>query len=403
VRIAITANGPGEFAGWVRPLVAALLARAPETEIHVIGVPDDYATGQEAAYIRALFPSVHAYSPREFLAFALGRPVAGMPDRVDRVQYLGGDLSHAIRVNDRLGGVATSFKFSRKKYAKRFAHVFAVDAANEAQLVSWGTDPASISVVGNLAIDGARDEAAGRYGENAGHEVDDGIIFFPGSRKHEITDALPLFVRIALNLRRLLPDVPIAFAGSPFVPDATLAESLARGGSKTTAYGAVAALEDGAIVANGQRFPLLRAAMGAASRARLAISLPGTKVIELAALGIPAIVCTPLNVPEYIVISGPFQYIGKIPLIGTWIKRTAVLAVSKRFTFLAQPNIDAGYEIEPEVRGTILPSYVASVAAERYADGAWCRATGDALRAQYAERGGAAERMVDVLLEPVSA
>jgi hypothetical protein len=28
MKIAITANGPGEFAGWVRPLVAALRARA---------------------------------------------------------------------------------------------------------------------------------------------------------------------------------------------------------------------------------------------------------------------------------------------------------------------------------------------------------------------------------------
>ena len=56
MRIAITANGPGEFAGWVRPLVAALRARDPSIEIDVICVPDDFATGREAAYVEQLFP-----------------------------------------------------------------------------------------------------------------------------------------------------------------------------------------------------------------------------------------------------------------------------------------------------------------------------------------------------------
>ncbi len=104
MRIAITANGPGEFAGWVRPLVAALRARDPATEIHVLGVPDDFATGREAAYVEALFPGVRAYPPAAYLRLALGRAVEGLPAQVDRVQYLGGDLGHAARVHARLGG-----------------------------------------------------------------------------------------------------------------------------------------------------------------------------------------------------------------------------------------------------------------------------------------------------------
>ncbi|HTJ28696.1 MAG TPA: hypothetical protein VMA36_21255 [Candidatus Limnocylindria bacterium] len=399
MRIAITANGPGEFAGWVRPLVHALRARDPATEIHVLGVPDDFATGREAAYVEALFPGVRAYPPSAYVRLALGRHVEGLPSRVDRVQYLGGDLAHAVRVHARLGGVASAYKFSRKNYASTFARVFAVDEANRKQLLGWATPPERIRVIGNLAIDGALGEAAGLYGDPPSDAAREGIVLFPGSRKQEVLNILPLFVRVALNLRRMLPDVPLAFAGSPFVPDDVLRDALARGGDHPLSYGAPADLEDGAIVAQGERFPLVRAAMRAASVARLAVTIPGTKVIELAALGIPAVVCTPFNAPELAVIGGPLQYVGKLPWVGTSIKRAAVLAVAKRFTHFAQPNIDAGKELDLEIQGTLLPSQVAHAAAERWHDAAWCASTGAELRALYAHHAGAAERMAAFLLE----
>ena len=399
MRIAITANGPGEFAGWVRPLTAALRARDPSAEIHVLCVPDDFATGGEAAYIERTVPGVHAYPPSAYLRLALGRSVEGLPAQVDRVQYLGGDLAHAVRVHARLGGEATTYKFSRQAYAATFARAFAVDEANRAQLEAWKTPPERIRVIGNLAIDGALGEASGAYGDAPSDAARDGIVLFPGSRRHEIANLLPMFVRVALNLRRMLPGVAIAFAGSPFVDDAELRDALARGGDNPLAYGAAAALEGGEIVAGGARFPLVRAAMGAASRARLAIAIPGTKVIELAALGVPAVVCTPFNAPELVVIGGPMQYVGKVPGIGPLVKRAAVLAVASRFRFFAQPNIDADRELDPEIAGTLLPSQVARLAAERWTDAAWCRATGAELRARYAHHAGAAERMAAFLLE----
>ncbi len=401
MRIAITANGPGEFAGWVRPLVAALRARDPAVEVHVIGVPDDFATGREAAYVEGLFPGVRAYPPAAYVRLALGRRADGLPQQVDRVQYLGGDLSHAARVHARLGGTATAYKFSRKKYASTFARVFAVDAANKTQLVDWGTPADRIRIVGNLAIDGALGEASGAYGDPPSDAARDGIVLFPGSRKHEVDNVFSLFVRVALNLRRMLPGVAIAFAGSPFVPDDVLRAALARGGDHPLSYGAPAELADGEIVAQGQRFPLVRAAMRAAANARLAITIPGTKVIELAALGIPAVVCTPFNAPELVVIGGPLQYAGKLPLIGTPLKRAAVVAFAKRFAHFAQPNIDAGKELDVEIAGTLLPSQVAHTAAERWHDAAWCRTTGAELAALYRHHAGAAERMAGFLLEPV--
>jgi hypothetical protein len=403
MKIAITANGPGEFAGWVRPLIAALRAREPAIEVHVLCVPDDYSTGREAEYITTIFPDVHAYPPGAFVRFALGRPLAGLPAQVDRVQYLGGDLGHAVRVHARLGGIATSYKFSRKRYAQTFERVFAVDAANADQLAGWGVPRERIRVVGNLAIDGALGEAAGDFGDPPSDAARDGILLFPGSRKHEIANIFPLFVRVAVNLRRRLPGVPIAFAGSPFVSDDALRAALERGGEHPLAYGRRAELIDGAVVAGGETFPLVRAAMRAAASARLAVAIPGTKVIELAALGIPALITMPFNAPELVVINGPLQYVGRLPLIGTPLKRAAALAVASRFTHFAQPNIDAGRAIDPEIAGTLLPSNIARVAAERWNDAEWCRATGDELRAMYAPQAGAAARMADALVEAVPA
>jgi len=398
--VALTANGPGEFAGWVRPLLGALYARDPSVDVRVFCTPDGYTTGKEPDYVRRYFPRATVYPTSDYVSFALGRPLAGMPSRVDRVQYLGGDLLHAARLHDRLGGVASAYKFSRKNLAGHFARVFAVDAKNREQLIGWGVAPDAIRIVGNLAVDGALEEAAGAFGDPDTDAARDGIILFPGSRKNEIEQMLPMFLRIALQVRRRLPDVPLAFAHTPFGTHDELAAALARGGARE-AYGMRAELSPSgdAILAAGERIPLVTAAMRAARNARLAIAIPGTKVIELAALGIPTVTVFPMNRPEFIVINGVLEYAGRLPAIGTPLKRAAITAGVRRFRFFGQPNIDAGREINPEVRGTILPSRVAHVAAERFADAAWLAETSETLRAMYAPQAGAAGRMAAALLE----
>ncbi len=58
MRIALTANGPGEVAGWLRPLLRSLYALAPDTQASTsFSVPDDYATGFEAQMVRDAFPA----------------------------------------------------------------------------------------------------------------------------------------------------------------------------------------------------------------------------------------------------------------------------------------------------------------------------------------------------------
>jgi len=118
----------------------------------------------------------------------------------------------------------------------------------------------------------------------------------------------------------------------------------------------------------------------------------------LAAVGVPTIVCTPLNAPELIVVNGPLTYLDRIPLAGAAVKRAVVLRLGRRFPLLAQPNIDAGEELMPELRGALMPGRVARVVAEYLGDGAERARAAGALRALYAAHAGAADRMARSLL-----
>lgn len=402
MRIAFTVNGPGEYAGWFRPLLTALYARDPSIDASVFFVPDDFATGREGAVARAEFPSLRVFEPSEYLRFAFGGRLRDRPANVDRVQYLGGDLMHAARINDRLGGIATAYKFSRPRYRERFARVFAIDERNRRELLGWKVPPDRIAVVGNLAIDGALREAQ-TFDAGADATDGDGVLLMPGSRRAEVANLVPFYLGVALRLRAIDPTIPIAFGLSPFTLAAEIASALERGGHPLV-YGV-----RGRVVESGEgvylsshdgthRFPAVHRAMRAATRARIAVTIPGTKTIELAALGVPTIVTVPFNVPELAVITGPLQYVERIPGIGIPIKRELALRFAKRFRYFAQANVDAECELMPELSGTMTPGFVARRVYERYSDGAWVRAAGPRLRAVYASQAGASQRMAEALV-----
>ena len=401
MRIAFTANGPGEVAGWFRPLVRRLYEHDPNLDVHLFCVPDDYATGYEAQLARRLFPSAHVYDPKTYLRVALGRNVADLPDRVDVVQYLGGDLMHAQRLRARLGGTASAYKFSKRAYRDRFARFFAVDEKNVEQLRDWQTPADRIVRVGNLAIDGALLEAQQPLEEGA---PQGGILVMPGSRDYEVDNLIPFFFTMALRITRERPDVPIAFGLSPFTPLADVRAAIERGGHPRVWAQRGRLIEQGgraflALDEGGRRFPILHNALAAAMHARLVVTIPGTKCIELAALGVPMITITPLNAPEMITFNGPLTYLDRIPLIGAPLKRAVAVGVSRRFVYHTQPNMDAGESLICELHGTVTPGRVGRVALERLDDRAWLTRSRERLAALYADHVGAADRMAESLIE----
>jgi hypothetical protein len=389
------------MAGWARPLLRRIYAHAPQTDVHLFFVPDDFATGREADVARELFPEAHVYDPKTYLRVALGRSVEGLPKSADVVHYLGGDLMHVARLHKRLGGTATSYKFSRPSLAKTFARVFAIDDKNVDQLLGWKTPPERIDKIGNLAIDGAAIEAQNPLEKGA---PQDGILFMPGSRRYEVEHIVPFFFTSALWMRREDPTLPIAFGISPFTPLDAVRRAIEAGGHpRVWAQKGRLIEEDGnAYIASAdgtQRFPILRNALAAATVARLVVTLPGTKVIELASLGKPMVTITPLNAPEVITFNGPLTYLDRIPIVGIPLKRAVAVGVSRRFTYHTQPNIDANAMLVHELHGTLMPGRVARIIVERYGDRAWLAQTSRDLSRLYAGHVGAAERMARALLE----
>ena len=118
MKIAITSQRSRRvFAGWVRPLIAALRAtRAGDRGARCLCVPDDYSTGREAdVHHHGSFRDVARLSHRAtFVRFALGRPPGRhcLRQRRSRAQYLGGDLlpcgarPRAARAADRDGRIS---------------------------------------------------------------------------------------------------------------------------------------------------------------------------------------------------------------------------------------------------------------------------------------------------------
>ncbi|GAC1659750.1 MAG: hypothetical protein NVS9B12_13640 [Vulcanimicrobiaceae bacterium] len=132
------------------------------------------------------------------------------------------------------------------------------------------------------------------------------------------------------------------------------------------------------------------------------MTIPGTKTIEVAALGKPMVALTPLNAPELVAINGPLTYLDRVPVAGAFLKRTAVLAAARRFKYFAQPNIDADRPLIHELRGTLTPGHVATVVLERFSDDLWLDQTGNALAHLHAGHAGAAERMAIGIEEAIA-
>ncbi len=401
MRIALTANGPGEVAGWVRPLVRRLYERAPGTEIFLFLVPDEYASGHETDLARKLFPSAHIYDPKTYLRFAVGGSAGSLPDKVDVVQYLGGDLMHAMRLHAKLRGKICTYKFSKRSYSKKWTRAFAVDRRSVDALSAWGVPAHHIVAVGNLAIDGALLEAQAPLEERAPH---DGILIMPGSRSYEVENMIPFFFTMALRIARERPEIPIAFGISPFTSVDDVRRAIESGGDpRVWAQRGRLSDSNGALdlvsLDGSMRFPVLRNALSAATRARLVVTLPGTKCIELAALGIPMIAITPLQAAEKITFNGPLTYLDRIPLVGAALKRTVAVEIARRFRYHTQPNIDADAMLIQELHGTLTPGRVGRVTLERFDDAPWRESAKRQLGALYADHVGAADRMAESLLE----
>ena len=120
--------------------------------------------------------------------------------------------------------------------------------------------------------------------------------------------------------------------------------------------------------------------------------------MEAAVLGRPLLVAVPLNRVDEIAMNGIAAYLHRVPLIGRPLKRFIAYRVASRVPMWAQPNIDAGRMVAPEVRGILAPVDVARAADDLLDDPAGLVEMGKTLAGLYAQDAGAAARMAEEVL-----
>jgi len=136
------------------------------------------------------------------------------------------------------------------------------------------------------------------------------------------------------------------------------------------------------------------------SISHLALTVPGTNNMQLALFGVPMVVILPLNRAELIPLDGIAGLISpKIPPVGL-VKRKILLRLSRKIRFVALPNIRAGKEIVPEIRGIIKPEEVAEKAVELLSHPDKLKEISCQLKELTRER-GAKDKVVDVILETI--
>lgn len=362
--IILTTNSPGEVSAWVRPMVRALREEWPKARITVVIPPCTFASGRELPVVKS-FPEVdRVVSPREYLRYALLRwkPRGLETAEEGFVLFLGGDLGHATLLGKRLHLPVYAYTERDAGHEDRIRLFFVPSKRTAERVEKKGVQPEQIRIVGDLMLDAVkpdhtREEMASLCGLNPGEQL---LNLFPGSRPYEVEQSLPFFIKIALLVKREQPGLRLVLTLAPFISMDQVQRFLQK------AEGMDFTLEE-----RGADYALLRvggeecilyrgSSYNTMQITTLAISLPGTNNVELAAMGVPTLVILPLNWPELIPLPGVVGIVGQVPLLGSFLKKRVVIPkLLPKFPQVSPVNRTAGEMIFPEQVGVLAPEDVA--------------------------------------------
>lgn len=337
--IILTSNSPGEISGWVRPVVRELTRQWPQARIRLFLLPCSFASGQEEEIARQISGITAVYPTSAYWHLALYNrlPSDYQPDQNGLVLFLGGDQTHAVIIGKRLGFPVYVYTEGRALWPKRVRKYFVPYEPALEQVEQLA--PGKGELVGNLMLDAVRPQVSSEELCNRLAVASDEFLvaLFPGSRPGEFRYVAPFMAKVAEIVQEALPQVKFVVSLSPFI-SAELADE---------------------IFTQEINLPLIRGAQyDIMNSADLALTIPGTNTAEMAFLGLPIIVIIPLDRPELIPLEGLPGLIGRIPVLGKKIKSVAIRKLNQKTKYTALPNIIAGREVAPELRGIISPEQV---------------------------------------------
>lgn len=409
MELLFTTNSPGEVATWLAPTLRAVKRLAPAAKTTVFLVPCAFATGAEAAVVRAMPEADRVFTPQDYWRIVTGvrrfQWLGGRRPAQAALLYLGGDLVHAAVLARRLRMPALAYVERGSRWTRWFDAVLVPDERARRSVVRRGEQDERLELVGDLMVDAVqagpgRRELAAELGLDANKPI---VAVFPGSRPYELSLMLGFFLRAVELLRAEAPELQCLVSLSEFAPPALLAAA-GEGPLEGTRVAVEPAgtvwrltTERGltALAVQGRPYDVMRAA-------DLALTIPGSNTAEMAAVGLPMVVALPLNSAEKIPLPGAAQFIGRIPWLGPRLKRGLIQRRAAAMPLVAWPNRKAGERIVPEVRGILRPEDVALEAAPLLRDARRRAAMAERLR-EVMGPSGAGERVARRLLEAAEA
>jgi len=304
----LVSNGPGEVAGWVKPIAMALRKKTPDARIELFLVPCQFRSGDEKKMAESFGTLDRVYTPKEYFQF-IRKPFKA-PEPHGVILGLGGDLKHTEILKSK-------FKYPTYLYSesllthKNFNYVF------------------NVKRDGNLMADFEK-----------APEVDlaelieqKKISFFPGSRPKFIKTLIPFYKRTIKELKKMMPEIQISW----FLPS-HLKNDLV------------------------QRFELKeKEVLTQINKTSLMITIIGTNNVELAVNKIPMLVWLPYNWPSLIPLPGLFGLLSQIPIVGLIFKLLAIAVDSLFPKNLSWPNRQGISNLVPEIHGYLSPKKLAQI------------------------------------------
>lgn len=393
MRVYITANSPGELAGWVRPVVKHIIERRPDAEIVVVTVPCQYASGRESEYARSI-PGVS----RVVALGELMRNARSMRCAESCVLFLGGDPMYAVLASRVLRSPAIAYT-SKPRWKRRFTRYLVPDDGARELTLKRGVSADRIRVVGHLAVDSIEIAHSPEQTRQRLGMVDDGlgvVTFLPGSRPAEYTLAVPYLLQTAERLTDLVPGVHACMALSPFADRDVVRRLIGELGAAIESESAGVTrvrLPNDSIVAIEWEWP-----HELMSISDLAVTLPGTCTLQLAVLRVPMIVFVATQYADQVPVDGLLGLVSERFRAFRALKKVLLRRAARRGVVVALPNIITRKNIVSELILDLRPTELAEHAASLLND----RTSRDMMAVdlgKMAVDAGAAARIADEAIE----
>lgn len=342
----IQTNSPGEIAAWVSPILSRIKHHHPHVETWIFLTPCQYASGQEYAMATMLPTVTKVFSAAETIRHFLkpGMPLTpSQDDRKGAILFLGGDPLYTRLLSLKYKLPAYGYSHNNRSLGWRITSIC----------------PREIGDLMAASVQAFLDKRPKKAPDDTLR-----ITFFSGSRPGHFSAYFPILAKTLWRIYDQNPTLMLQVQPSRFI-DPTMRHHL---------------LNENPLPPSAILTPAT-AGLSTMASSDLLVTVPGTNTAEAMYLGIPMIVSVPLNWPHLIIFDGVLGILGKIPVVGTLLKKLVILLLKRQKQFYALPNMRAKKAVVPEYIEVVTPENLAKRVLATIEDRAWLSKTSATLTA----------------------